>query len=182
MNSLRKHVRAGGVIRKIEATLRDGLISSAVTRLDEADAAAATPVQAHVARAGRNRIAIRMDDFTLHAVVIRRRQTTYVVLGGHTWEIADHDPGGPASDAVSDDPVARSPMTGKVVKVHVAKGDSCSKGAPLLVVEAMKMEYVVRAPRDVVVAEVTVEEGAQVSQDAELVRYAPDAETVDTSA
>ncbi len=176
MKSLRKHVRAGSVVRKIEATLREGLISSVVTKLDDGDAAESKPVEAHVARAGRNRIAIRMDDFTLHAVVIRHHQTTYVVLGGHTWEITDHDPSSQGADAGSDEPVARSPMTGKVVKVHVAGGDVCAKGSPLVVVEAMKMEYVVRAPRDVTIAHVAVQEGAQVSQDAELVTFETDAE------
>ena len=56
------------------------------------------------------------------------------------------------------DPLARSgvaetaaggvvaPMPGKVTRVHVAVGDVVTRGAPLLVVEAMKMEHTLNAP------------------------------------
>ena len=40
-----------------------------------------------------------------------------------------------------------SPMPGVVTKVLVAVGDAVEKGQPLLAVEAMKMEHLIRAPR-----------------------------------
>ncbi len=43
------------------------------------------------------------------------------------------------------------PMPGLVVRVHVAEGESVTRGQVLLVVEAMKMEHTLRAPRDGVV-------------------------------
>jgi pyruvate carboxylase subunit B len=39
-------------------------------------------------------------------------------------------------------------MPGKVLKVLVAEGDAVEKGRPLLVLEAMKMEHEIRAPKD----------------------------------
>lgn len=39
-----------------------------------------------------------------------------------------------------------APMPGKIVKVMVKPGDAVEKGTPLLILEAMKMEHVVRAP------------------------------------
>ena len=39
-----------------------------------------------------------------------------------------------------------SPMPGKIVKVVAKVGDSVLKGAPLVIMEAMKMEHTIRAP------------------------------------
>ena len=46
-------------------------------------------------------------------------------------------------------------MPGKVIAVKVAPGDTVVKGDELLVVEAMKMENALRAPRDGVVKSVS---------------------------
>jgi biotin carboxyl carrier protein len=56
----------------------------------------------------------------------------------------------------------RSPMPGKVVKILVKVGDKVSAGQGVVVVEAMKMENELRAPRDGVVKQVTAEEGRAV--------------------
>jgi acetyl-CoA/propionyl-CoA carboxylase biotin carboxyl carrier protein len=72
--------------------------------------------------------------------------------------------GGPASGDV------RSPMPGAVVAVQVTPGQLVRKGAPLLVVEAMKMEHTLVAPFDGTVEEVTVRLGAQVRVDQTLAR------------
>jgi pyruvate carboxylase len=45
-------------------------------------------------------------------------------------------------------------MPGLVVAIHKKPGDSIERGAPLITLEAMKMETVVRAPRAGVVKEV----------------------------
>jgi 3-methylcrotonyl-CoA carboxylase alpha subunit len=47
-----------------------------------------------------------------------------------------------------------APMAGKVVKVMVAAGDTIKQGQPLLIMEAMKMEHVIKAPRAAVVVRV----------------------------
>lgn len=41
-----------------------------------------------------------------------------------------------------------APMPGVVTRVMVQGGDEVKKGQPLLAIEAMKMEHVLRAPRD----------------------------------
>ena len=56
----------------------------------------------------------------------------------------------------------RSPMPGKVVKVLVKAGDEVKAGAPVVVIEAMKMENELRAPRDGKVKEVSAKEGQTV--------------------
>ena len=56
-----------------------------------------------------------------------------------------------------------SPMPGKVVALKVKPGDKVRKGDVLLVIEAMKMENEIKAPRDGIVREVLVSEGSSVS-------------------
>ncbi|MCM3924711.1 acetyl/propionyl-CoA carboxylase subunit alpha, partial [Frankia sp. AiPs1] len=63
---------------------------------------------------------------------------------------------------------ARSPMPGTVIAVHAAAGDEVAVGAPLVVVEAMKMEHTVGAPVAGVVKDVLVGVGEQVTLDAVL--------------
>ena len=60
-------------------------------------------------------------------------------------------------------------MPGKVIAVKVAAGDTVSKGDELLVVEAMKMENAVRAPRDGRVKTVAARVGEMVSPGTVLV-------------
>jgi 3-methylcrotonyl-CoA carboxylase alpha subunit len=62
-----------------------------------------------------------------------------------------------------------APMPGVVLKVLVKKGDAVTKGAPLLILEAMKMEHQIAAPRDGVVASVNCKEGELVQPGVELV-------------
>jgi len=63
----------------------------------------------------------------------------------------------------------RSPMTGRVVVVHVEAGTAVEKGQALVVVEAMKMEHALRAPRAGIVARVACVTGQLVEGGAELV-------------
>jgi biotin carboxyl carrier protein len=63
----------------------------------------------------------------------------------------------------------RSPMPGKVVKVLVSAGAEVRAGAPVVVVEAMKMENELRAPRDGKVVAVKVQEGQAVEANQPLV-------------
>ena len=63
-----------------------------------------------------------------------------------------------------------APMPGKVVSIAVKAGDKVSKGQPLAVMEAMKMEHTIAAPQDGVVDEVLYAPGDQVTEGAELLR------------
>jgi len=57
-----------------------------------------------------------------------------------------------------------APMPGIVVSLKVKVGDSVSKGQPLCILEAMKMENEITAPKAGVVKEIHVSEGSSVSQ------------------
>lgn len=68
--------------------------------------------------------------------------------------------------------VVVSPMPGRVVKLLVAKGDEVAAGAPLVVVEAMKMENELLAGRAGTITDVWVKPGDTVEGGAKLVAIA----------
>jgi 3-methylcrotonyl-CoA carboxylase alpha subunit len=63
----------------------------------------------------------------------------------------------------------KAPMHGKLIALYVQPGDRVEKGQRLAVVEAMKMEHALAAPREGVVAEVSGHVGQQVSEGAKLI-------------
>ena len=79
--------------------------------------------------------------------------------------------------ASSDDEL-RAPMPGRVVRVSVAAGDAVEVGAPLLVIEAMKMENELRAEAAGVVRAVHTEVGASVEGRALLISFDLDRDQV----
>jgi biotin carboxyl carrier protein len=66
----------------------------------------------------------------------------------------------------------RAPIPGRVAKILVQPGEKVAAGRPLAVLEAMKMENEIRAPRDGVVQAVHSAEGAAVEANQELVTLA----------
>ena len=65
----------------------------------------------------------------------------------------------------------QAPMPGMVLQVLVKEGDTLCKGDPMLVLEAMKMENVLKAPADVAVKSVEVTEGTAVEKNQVLVHF-----------
>ncbi len=64
----------------------------------------------------------------------------------------------------------RPPMPGRIVRVLARPGDSVDRGAPLVVLEAMKMQNEIPAPESGVVQDVRVREGDAVTVSDVLVR------------
>ena len=65
-----------------------------------------------------------------------------------------------------------SPMPGLIVSIAVDRGEPVKAGQELLILEAMKMENVLRAERDGVVEEIRVTPGASVAADQVLIAFA----------
>ena len=84
------------------------------------------------------------------------------------------DPLASGTDTANAGNVLLAPMPGLVTKVHAKAGDVVAAGAPLLVLEAMKMEHTLRAPRAGTIAEVIAGEGSQTQNGAVLVRLEDD--------
>jgi 3-methylcrotonyl-CoA carboxylase alpha subunit/geranyl-CoA carboxylase alpha subunit len=65
----------------------------------------------------------------------------------------------------------RAPFNGKLIAVHATVGQTVARGETLLVIESMKLEHALAAPRDAVVAELLVQPGAQVAPGQLLLRF-----------
>ncbi|SEV86575.1 biotin carboxylase N-terminal domain-containing protein [Luteibacter sp. 329MFSha] len=65
-----------------------------------------------------------------------------------------------------------APMPGRIVLVRAAVGDSVEEGQELLVMEAMKMELALKAPRAGTIESISAAQGDFVDADAVLVRFA----------
>jgi len=66
-----------------------------------------------------------------------------------------------------------APMPGVVTKVMVKPGDGVTKGQPLLAIEAMKMEHVIRSPYDGTVQAIAAEVGDMVGSGVALAEVTP---------
>lgn len=62
-----------------------------------------------------------------------------------------------------------APMPGLILQLHVQEGDQVTKGDPLLTLEAMKMENVLKSPGDGVVLKIHAEIGKSVEKNQLLV-------------
>jgi 3-methylcrotonyl-CoA carboxylase alpha subunit len=62
-------------------------------------------------------------------------------------------------------------MPGKVIAVLVSAGATVERGAPLVIMEAMKMEHTITAPAAGTVQEILYAVGEQVAEGADLIRF-----------
>lgn len=67
--------------------------------------------------------------------------------------------------------IVKAPMPGLVLELCVEEGDSIKEGDKLLILEAMKMENVIKASADVEIAEVLVEKGQGVEKNQPLIKF-----------
>jgi biotin carboxyl carrier protein len=101
----------------------------------------------------------------------------FLVKGGEVWfaldgEIWNVEAGEKRARARHRDHSLSAPMPGIVLKILVKVGDAVAKGAPLLILEAMKMEHQIVAPRDGTVAAINCSEGELVQPGLDLVEIA----------
>ncbi len=65
----------------------------------------------------------------------------------------------------------KAPMPGLVLEVLVKVGDTVAKGDSVLILEAMKMENVIKAEGDAVVKSINVDKGAAVEKNQIMVEF-----------
>lgn len=167
--ALRRTYRLDG--RAIEAVLKaaDGRLLGSLTAGEDV-----TDVDVGARRVGSTEIHLDLGARRVRAHVVRDGDTAWVSVEGRSFAVTLEEPGARAAGGGSDDDFATSPMTGTLAKLSVDSGASVAEGAELFVVEAMKMEYVVKAPRDLVVADVRGAVGGQVDQGAVVVSFEPE--------
>ena len=166
---MRRHYLANGEHHTVLLEDKLGMLRA---RIDHEDAAHAHVLDVRLVRRINEGAEIWLTPGG-HTIVVRRDDKAYVAYQGRTFvlDIVSDRPGGDAALAVGDDPFAASPMTGIVLKMNVSAGDSVQAGRVLCVVEAMKMEFAIEAPRDVVIADTPAATGDRVDIGQVLVTF-----------
>jgi len=72
----------------------------------------------------------------------------------HRLPAPGHDADASAGGSGNAQLALKAPLPGKLIALHIKVGDKVSRGQPLLVMEAMKMEHTVKASADCVIAEI----------------------------
>jgi len=104
-----------------------------------------------------------------HATVIPLGDERHVFCHGAHHKLLLIDPLAHAGEAETHGGHLTAPMSGTVVVVLVKTGDKVARGAPLMILEAMKMEHTITAPVDGTVAAVNYRAGERVKEGADLV-------------
>ncbi len=154
------------------------------------EAGVATPVRAHLLEGGGLRLdlpgrsvlvsgqcapdgvwRVVVDGVARRARVVRRGDELAVVIGGVVRLLRHVDPlAPPRSETAGSDRVI-APIPARVARVLVAPGDAVKKGAPLVVLEAMKTEITLSAPADGTVESVSHAAGEMVEEGTRLVTF-----------
>jgi 3-methylcrotonyl-CoA carboxylase alpha subunit len=102
------------------------------------------------------------------ANVYRGSDAVHVFMDGahHVFRVID--PYLPQSETADAHGGLVAPMPGRVLSVLVKQGDVVARGAPLVIMEAMKMEHTVTAPAPGTVTRVLCKVGEQVNEGVEL--------------
>jgi propionyl-CoA carboxylase alpha chain len=122
---------------------------------------------------------VSIDDRTITLQVDRCPEGYRLSLGGsevhvlvRTRKAAEFAARIPAKPPPDTSKFLLSPMPGLIISIPVRAGEPVKAGQELLVLEAMKMENVLRAERDAVVEAIEVEPGATVAADQILIAFA----------
>ena len=118
-------------------------------------------------RDGRLVIVAGAAEFT--ATVVATGDDRHVFCGGRHCRLRLVDPLAHAGEEEVHGGHLTAPMAGTVVAVAVKAGDRVAKGAPLMILEAMKMEHAITAPAAGIVTAVNFGVGDRVKEGADLV-------------
>lgn len=130
--------------------------------------------------AGHSHVIYQHKSYTIELVSENKADKTSVVkVNGHTYQVAvsdqydlllkqlgmDNAQAGKVKDV-------KAPMPGLVLNVLVEEGQEVNKGDNLLVLEAMKMENIIKSPSAGIVRKITVSKGVKVEKNEILIHFA----------
>jgi 3-methylcrotonyl-CoA carboxylase alpha subunit len=117
-------------------------------------------------------LAVTLDGGRRTARVLEHEDELAVFLDGESWQFTVIDPLAPPAGADIAGGRLTAPMPGRVIQLLVAAGETVRQGQAMIVIEAMKMEHTIAAPRDGVVEAVHYAAGDPVEEGAELIALA----------
>jgi len=103
-----------------------------------------------------------------HVTVVENEDRLTILRSGNNYQLGLVNGTDYAGDEDSVPGSLLSPMPGKVIDIMVGKGDVVSKGMPLMILEAMKMEHTITAPLDGTVTALHYAPGDMLDEGVEL--------------
>ena len=91
-------------------------------------------------------IKIKIGDRIIKAIITEGEKEKYIFIDGEVYKVKPIELSGTKKIYKKDEGDLFSPISGKVINVKIKKGDIVKKGDILMIIEAMKMEYLIRAP------------------------------------
>ncbi|WP_353236883.1 biotin carboxylase N-terminal domain-containing protein [Limnohabitans sp.] len=148
---------------------------------------------------GQGQVRIQTGDATHQARVTRSAETLHIDLNGQRWHaravacqgahtvqwhvqlhgpenlelwLSDQSHSAPSTGASAQAVQSlRAPFNGKLIALHVQEGQAVQQGDAVLVIESMKLEHILCAPRDAVVHSLSANVGQQVGPGQALVQW-----------
>ena len=115
------------------------------------------------------RLRLCVDGTTREVGVLARENEFVVTLAGRNHRLALRDPLQTGAAAERHDRELKAPLPARVSRVLATQGQNVGKGAALVVLEVMKTEFVIAAPRDAWIALLHCKDGEWVAEGADLV-------------
>jgi geranyl-CoA carboxylase alpha subunit len=147
---------------------------------------------------GHGQVRVQMGDTTHQARIQRSDDLLHITLNGRLWRaravvcngavkrwhvqlqgpecfelwLTDQSHSAPSTGASAQATQSlRAPFNGKLIALHVQEGQSVQQGDAVLVIESMKLEHILCAPRDAVVHSLSASVGQQVGPGQVLVQW-----------
>ncbi len=129
-------------------------------------------IMASASDAGEDALEVELDGICSRATVVRLEQVLTIFALGGCYRLEFEKP----ERVEEEDPAGRlvSPLPGTVIEVLVNNGAKVAKGQALMIVEAMKMQHTIAAPKRGTVRQLYFSKGEQVAEGAKLLEFEPD--------
>ena len=110
----------------------------------------------------KGQLKIKIGNRIIKALITEGEKEKFVFIEGNVYKVKPVELTATKTSKKKEEGDLTSPISGKVVSVKVKKNDTVKKGEVLMVIEAMKMEYLIRAPYDGLVKKVNFNEMEQI--------------------
>ena len=105
---------------------------------------------------------IKLGDRIIKCIITKGDKDKFVFVEGDVFKVRNIELTGAKKTKKKENGNLNSPISGKVVSIKIKDGDKVKKGDVLMIIEAMKMEYLIRAPYNGKVKKINFKEKDQI--------------------
>ena len=105
---------------------------------------------------------IKLGDRIVKCIITKGDKDKFVFVEGDVFKVRNIELTGAKKTKKKEKRNLNSPISGKVVSIKIKDGDKVKKGDVLIIIEAMKMEYLIRAPYNGKVKKINFKEKDQI--------------------